>query len=94
MDASLIRAHVRFDSRVAQHLEAATDADPDAAGRQSRSSGKDKTLCVTDPDATMATLSAGRHLQPSDKQQTAADDSAASSAMWTSSQVHKVTPRA
>jgi len=94
MDASLIRAHVRFDSRLAQHLEAATDADPDAAGRQSRSNGKDKTLCVTDPDATMATLSAGRHLQPSDKQQTAADDSAASSAMWTSSQVHKVTPRA
>lgn len=76
MDASLIRAHVRFDSRVAQHLEAATAADPDAAGRQSRSSGKDKTLCVTDPDATMATLSAGRHLQPSDKQHTAADDSA------------------
>ena len=49
MDASLIRAHVRFDSRVAQHLEAATDADPDAAGRLSWSSGKDKTLCVTDP---------------------------------------------
>ncbi len=65
MDASLIRANVSFDSLVAQHLGAVVDADPDVAERLSRSSGKYEKLCVTDPDATMVTSSAGRHLQPS-----------------------------
>ena len=57
-----------------QHLEAVAAADPDPEERLSRSSGKYKKLCATHPDATMATSSAGRHLQPSYKQHTAVDD--------------------
>jgi transposase len=76
MDASLIRANVSFDSLVTQHLDAVADADPDPEERLSRSSGKYKKLCATDPDATMATSSAGRHLVPSYKQHTAVDDRA------------------
>ena len=76
MDASLIRANVSFDSLVVQHLAAMADTDPDTGERLARSGGKIRKLCVTDPDATMATSSAGRHPAPSYKQHTAVDDRA------------------
>ncbi len=79
VDASLIRADVSFDSLVARHLDAVETANGDApaqdgSDRLARRTGKFKKLCATDPDATMATSSAGRHLQPSYKQHTAVDD--------------------
>src|SRR5262249_43144704 len=37
-------------------------------------SGKYKKVCVTDPDATMATNARNRHLEPCYKQHTAVDD--------------------
>ena len=42
--------------------------------KQRRQSGKYKKVCVTDPDATMATNARNRRLEPSYKQHTAVDD--------------------
>ena len=39
-----------------------------------RQSGKYKKVCVTDPDATMATNARNRRLEPAYKQHTAVDD--------------------
>ena len=39
-----------------------------------RQSGKSKKVCVTDPDATMATNARNRRLEPAYKQHTAVDD--------------------
>ena len=50
MDASLIRADVSMDGLFARHLDAVEDADD--VERTARSSGKDKKLCATDPDAS------------------------------------------
>ncbi|MBW7057958.1 transposase, partial [Paracoccus bogoriensis] len=71
IDASLIRANVSMDALVARHLdafEAANDAERDA-----RELAGFKTLCRTDPDASMAT-SAKAPLRPAYKQHTAVDD--------------------
>jgi hypothetical protein len=61
---------------VAQHLDAVDTANLDEADRLSRATGKFKKLCVTDPDASMATSTAGRQLLPSYKQYTSVDDCA------------------
>jgi hypothetical protein len=42
--------------------------------RNGRQSGKHKKICLTDPDATMATNARHRRLQPAYKQHTAIDD--------------------
>ena len=76
MDATLIRADVSLGSLVAQHLDAVDAANLDEADRLSRATGKFKKLCVTDPDASMATSAAGRQLLPSYKQHTSVDDCA------------------
>ena len=54
-------------------MEAVTDAngdevrDPEEEGRlrTSRKTGKFKKVCLTDPDATMATTARNRRLEPS-----------------------------
>jgi len=73
VDASLIRADVGLDALGARHpdaVEAANDAE-----RTARGGGRCKTLCATDPDATMATASRAP-LRPSCTQHTAVDDHA------------------
>lgn len=74
VDASLIRAHVSWDSLAVRHVEAVADANLDEALRDSRQSGKFKKVCVTDPDASMATNGRNRRLEPAYKQHTAVDD--------------------
>ena len=74
MDATLIRADVSLGSLMAQHLDAVEAANLDEDDRLSRKTGKFKKLCVTDPDASMATSAAGRQLLPSYKQHTSVDD--------------------
>ena len=78
IDASLIRANVSWDSLVERHVDevldenaAESEIDNKKNGRQS---GKYKKICVTDPDATMATNSRNRRLEPAYKQHTAVDD--------------------
>src|SRR5262245_33439126 len=44
--------------------------------KQNRQSSKSKKVCVTDPDATMATNARNRHLEPCYKQHAAVDDKA------------------
>jgi hypothetical protein len=89
IDATLIRADVAWESLGEQHADAvlAQDADetadPDAAAvaaakqrseRDGKQSGKHKKVCLTDPDATMATNARNRRLEPAYKQHTAVDD--------------------
>lgn len=89
IDATLIRADVAWESLGRQHADAVlaqngTDlADPEAvaateaklqAERNGRQSGKHKKICLTDPDATMATNARNRRLEPAYKQHTAVDD--------------------
>lgn len=74
LDASLIRAHVSWDALAVRHVEAVAEANSDDALRESRQSGKFKKVCVTDPDATMATNGRNRRLEPAYKQHTAVDD--------------------
>lgn len=66
VDASLIRADVSWDSLAVRHLEAvsAANADAEAAIRKSRKTGKFKKVCITDPDASMATNARNRRLEP------------------------------
>jgi transposase len=89
IDATLIRADVAWESLGVQHADAvlAQDADgaadPEAttaeadkrrAERDGKQSGKHKKVCLTDPDATMATSARSRRLEPAYKQHTAVDD--------------------
>ncbi|ANI80105.1 IS1182 family transposase [Sphingobium sp. EP60837] len=76
IDASLIRAHVSWDSLAVRHVDAVAEANVDEGLRDSRQSGKFKKVCVTDPDASMATNGRNRRLEPAYKQHTAADDAA------------------
>ncbi|RWO18445.1 MAG: IS256 family transposase, partial [Mesorhizobium sp.] len=59
-----------------RHLEAvsAANADEEAAIRKSRKTGKFKKVCITDPDASMATNARNRRLEPAYKQHTIVDD--------------------
>lgn len=78
IDASLIRANVSWDSLVERHLDEVLDEDAAACDlkneKNGRQSGKYKKVCVTDPDATMATSARNRRLEPAYKQHTAVDD--------------------
>ena len=89
IDASLIRADVSWESLAERHVEAVTDVNGDgsarsgkcvgdAAARQARrhskKTGRFKKVCITDPDATMATNGRNRRLEPAYKQHTAVDD--------------------
>jgi transposase len=78
IDASLIRANVSWDSLVERHMEdVLVENPPDSdieAEKKERQSGKYKKVCVTDPDATMATNARNRRLEPAYKQHTAVDD--------------------
>ncbi|WP_051010057.1 MULTISPECIES: IS1182 family transposase [Novosphingobium] len=75
IDASLIRAHVSWDSLAVRHVEAVTEAN-DETLFDDRKKGRSKKVCVTDPDATMATNGRNRRLEPAYKQHTAVDDAA------------------
>jgi transposase len=78
VDASLIRADVSWESLAVRHVEAVVDANGDetAAGaeRNGKQTGRYKKVCVTDPDATMATNARNRRLEPAYKQHTVVDD--------------------
>jgi transposase len=78
IDATLIRADVSWEalanSWVAKVGEA--NAQDEEAERLGRQSGKYKKICLTDPDATMATNGRNRRLEPAYKQHTAVDDEA------------------
>jgi transposase len=77
IDASLIRADVSWESLAVRHVEAVANAnelDPDNTKKKSRETGKYKKVCITDPDATMATSARNRRLEPAYKQHAAVDD--------------------
>jgi transposase len=74
IDASLIRANVSWESLIERHVVEVLDENNIEGEKQDRQSGKSKKVCVTDPDATMATNARNRHLEPCYKQHTAVDD--------------------
>jgi len=76
VDASLIRADVSWESLCVRYVEASADANADASDEEKtrRKTGKYKKVCLTDPDATMATTARNRRLEPAYKQHTAVDD--------------------
>ena len=89
VDATLIRADVSWESLGIRHADAAmVQSDGDRSGetgveaelvkarteRDRKQSGRHKKVCLTDPDATMATSARNRRLEPSYKQHTAVDD--------------------
>lgn len=89
IDATLIRADVSWESLGVRHAEAAmaqdgnvTSDEPEPkartasvrAERDGKQSGRHKKVCLTDPDATMATSARNRRLEPAYKQHTAVDD--------------------
>lgn len=86
VDATLIRADVAWESLGLRHADAVLAQDgsalaqpgSDAARQQTERDGKQtgryKKICLTDPDATMATNARNRRLEPAYKQHTAVDD--------------------
>ncbi len=78
IDATLIRADVSWESLAGRWVAKVGEANsqPEEAERIGRQSGKYKKVCVTDPDATMATNGRNRRLEPAYKQHTAVDDEA------------------
>jgi len=89
VDATLIRADVSWESLGLRHADAAMAQDDCApsgdtgakdqavkarAEREGKQTGRHKKVCLTDPDATMATSARNRRLEPAYKQQTAVDD--------------------
>lgn len=80
VDASLIRADVAWESLARQHVEAVSTANGDAgaetetASRNAKKTGRFKKICITDPDASMATTARNRRLEPSYKQHGIVDD--------------------
>jgi len=75
VDASLIRADVSWESLAERYVEAAASENAEAeTERNSRKTGKFKKVCVTDPDASMATSGRRQRLEPSYKQHGAVDD--------------------
>ena len=76
VDASLIRADVSWESLAVRHVDAVAEANDDGvtAERDSRKTGKHKKVCVTDPDASMATNGRNRRLEPAYKQHAVVDD--------------------
>ncbi len=88
VDATLIRADVSWEGLGTRHVDAMLAQDgEDAAGpegtakaerrraeRDGKQTGRHKKLCLTDPDASMATNARNRRLEPAYKQHTAVDD--------------------
>ena len=84
VDASLIRADVAWESLAVRHVDDVTHENGDGKGvaqaaetdrlRKSKKTGKFKKVCLTDPDASMATSGRNRRLEPSYKQHGAVDD--------------------
>src|SRR3984893_2641942 len=79
VDASLIRADVSWESLAIRHVEAVEQVNGDAAAdeltkKESRQTGRYKKVCITDPDASMATNGRNRRLEPAYKQHAAVDD--------------------
>jgi len=89
IDATLIRADVSWESLSVRHADASIAQDdgvaPSVAStkaqtaktrkeRDSKQSGRRKKICLTDPDASMATNARNRRLEPAYKQHTAVDD--------------------
>jgi transposase len=85
VDASLIRADVAWESLAVRHVDAVTRVNGDGTIsdptsetqeklRKSRKTGKFKKVCLTDPDASMATSGRNRRLEPGYKQHGAVDD--------------------
>jgi transposase len=76
VDASLIRADVSWESLAVRHVEALAEANDEdrAAERNSRKTGKHKKVCLTDPDASMATNGRNRRLEPAYKHHAVVDD--------------------
>ena len=89
IDATLIRADVSWESLGVRHADASMGQDDGVAPseastkaqtaktrkeRDSKQSGRHKKICLTDPDASMATSARNRRLEPAYKQHTAVDD--------------------
>lgn len=80
VDASLIRADVSWEGLAVRHVDAVADAndqsddDETMTRKKNRQSGRYKKVCITDPDATMATSSRNRRLEPAYKQHAVVDD--------------------
>lgn len=77
VDASLIRADVSWEALAKRWVDRVGEENPvDEAERDSKKTGKYKKVCITDPDASMATSGRRQRLEPSYKQHTAVDDEA------------------
>ncbi len=74
VDATLVRADAGWESMVDRHAGAVAAENGDAEEDAAPPGGKRKKVSVTDPDASLATSSRGRRLEPSYKQHTAVDD--------------------
>lgn len=79
VDASLIRADVAWESLAKRHVEAVAEANDDASGDGKKAwrlkkTARLKKVCLTDPDASMATSGRNRRLEPSYKQHGVVDD--------------------
>src|SRR4051812_48888844 len=77
IDASLVRADVSWESLAARHVEAVSRANNEAdeeTEKRGRQTGRYKKVCLTDPDATMATNGRNRRLEPAYKQHAVVDD--------------------
>jgi IS5 family transposase len=72
IDSTLIRADVSWDSVVEKHIQQVLKVNATA----SRTVEVVRKKITTDPDATLATNSRGRHLEPSYKSHLAVDDRA------------------
>jgi IS5 family transposase len=72
IDSTLIRADVSWDSVVEKHVQRVLKVNATA----SRTVEVVRKEITTDPDATLATYSRGRHLEPSYKNHLAVDDRA------------------
>ena len=89
VDASLIRADVAWESLAVRYVEALTDANGDSAAdpegarrlRDPERTGKFEKVCLTDPDASMATSGRNRGLEQSEPSSTA---SGMTSSGWSS----------
>jgi transposase len=79
VDASLIRANVSWESLARRHVEAVGKANEPSSPEnetkmKGRQTGRYKKVCVTDPDASMATNGRNRRLEPAYKQHAVVDD--------------------
>ena len=82
-----IRADVSWESLAVRHADAVAEANGDGTSndieplRNSKKTGKFKKVCLTDPDASMATSGRNRRLEPSYKQHGVIDYYAVSCSM-------------